>query len=364
MTETLSEKKLTEVMDFNDPYYIHPSDHTGHAIVTRPLEGDNYATWSRAMIMSLEAKNKLGFVDGTIKAPSAKDPKYGAWRRCNQIVKSWILNSISPTLTNTVIFSDTAAEVWADLNERFSQGNFSRIFELKRGIVEHRQQQQSIAVYYTTLKSFWDELGSYNDPPSCNCAGLKQIAEREEQEQILQFLMGLNDTYSAIRGQILLMQPLPNIRKIYSLLLQEEKQRQLADARDGPIHAMNVKKSTKNTENRQPAKSQDNKGKSLYCTHCEGDTHTVDRCYYIIGFPPGHKFHGKAVKPPNRNKRFTANNAHGTTKPTTAENAHQNFPQFTEEEYNQIRALLGKTQFCGNVTGPENDEGDWPGEGA
>ncbi|CAL2225132.1 unnamed protein product [Prunus armeniaca] len=127
---------------------------------------------------------------------------------------------------------------------------------------------------------------------------------------------------------------------------------------------MNVKKSTKNTENRQPAKSQDNKGKSLYCTHCEGDTHTVDRCYYIIGFPPGHKFHGKSVKPPNRNKRFTANNAHGTTKPTTIENTHKNFPQFTEEEYNQTRALLGKTQFCGNVTGPENNEGDWPGEGA
>ncbi|CAL9002118.1 unnamed protein product, partial [Prunus brigantina] len=113
MTETLSEKKLTEVMDFNDPYYINPSDHTGHAIVTRPLEGDNYATLSRAMMMSLEAKNKLGFVDGTIKEPSAKDPKYGAWRRCNQIVKSWILNSISPTLTNTVIFSNTAVEVWA-----------------------------------------------------------------------------------------------------------------------------------------------------------------------------------------------------------------------------------------------------------
>jgi hypothetical protein len=66
-----------------------------------------------------------------------KDPKYGAWRRCNQIVKSWILNSINPTLINTVIFSNTTAEVWADLNERFLQGNLSRILELKRGIVEH-----------------------------------------------------------------------------------------------------------------------------------------------------------------------------------------------------------------------------------
>jgi hypothetical protein len=60
------------------------------------------------MMMSLEAKNKLGFINGTIKAPSETDPKYRAWRQCNQIIKSWILNSISPSLTNTVIFSDTA----------------------------------------------------------------------------------------------------------------------------------------------------------------------------------------------------------------------------------------------------------------
>jgi hypothetical protein len=63
--------------------------------------------------------------------------------------------------------------------------------------------------------------------------------------------MGLNDTYSAVRGQILLMQPLPNIRKIYSLLLQEEKQRKLTEANDSPIHAMNVKRNTRITENRQ-----------------------------------------------------------------------------------------------------------------
>lgn len=36
--------------------------------------------------------------------------------------------------------------------------------------------------------------------------------------------MGLNDSYAAIRGQILLYEPLPNINKVLSLVLQEEKQ--------------------------------------------------------------------------------------------------------------------------------------------
>ena len=114
-----------------------------------------------------------------------------------------MLNSINPSLMNTIIFFVTATDVWADLSEHFSQGNLSRIFEFKRRIVEHHQQQQTIATYYTTLKSFWDELGLYNDPPLCNYARLKQIVVREEHERILQFLMGLNDIYSIIHGQIL-----------------------------------------------------------------------------------------------------------------------------------------------------------------
>jgi hypothetical protein len=36
--------------------------------------------------------------------------------------------------------------------------------------------------------------------------------------------MGLNDSYSAIRGQILLMNRLPSVRQAYSSISQEEKQ--------------------------------------------------------------------------------------------------------------------------------------------
>ena len=40
----------------------------------------------------------------------------------------------------------------------------------------------------------------------------------------MSFLMGLNDTYAAVRGQILLMDPIPSLSKVFSLLLQDEKQ--------------------------------------------------------------------------------------------------------------------------------------------
>ena len=41
--------------------------------------------------------------------------------------------------------------------------------------------------------------------------------------------MGLNDSYEQTRGQILPMDPLPNVNRAYYILHQIEKQRQVTD---------------------------------------------------------------------------------------------------------------------------------------
>ena len=41
----------------------------------------------------------------------------------------------------------------------------------------------------------------------------------------MQFLMGFNDSYFQIKRLILLTNPLPSVNKVYSLLIQEERQR-------------------------------------------------------------------------------------------------------------------------------------------
>ncbi|KAI5352153.1 hypothetical protein L3X38_005044 [Prunus dulcis] len=42
----------------------------GLLLVTKRLNGDNYFTWKCSMIIALTAKNKIGFVNDSIKAPS------------------------------------------------------------------------------------------------------------------------------------------------------------------------------------------------------------------------------------------------------------------------------------------------------
>jgi len=78
----------------------------------------------------------------------------------------------------------------------------------------------------------------------CTCGGMKQLSNNEEEMRLGQFLMGLNENYSAIRGQIMLMQPLPTVKKAYSLLCKEKKQRGVVEHKvNEQVHAMNVKRS-------------------------------------------------------------------------------------------------------------------------
>ena len=96
---------------------------------------------------------------------------------------------------------------------RFSQGNGPRIFELRKEVSSLAQEDMSINAYYTKFKGIWDEFIAYR-----NC-----ICGHQVEDCTMSFLMGLNDTYSAVRGQILLIDPIPPLSKVFSLLLQDER---------------------------------------------------------------------------------------------------------------------------------------------
>ena len=67
-------------------------------------------------------------------------------------------------------------------------------------------------------------MNTYKPLVTCSCGGVKPLQEYLQREHVMVFLMGLNDMYANVRGQILLIDPLPPISKVFSLILQEEKQ--------------------------------------------------------------------------------------------------------------------------------------------
>ena len=130
------------------------------------------------MWMALNAKNKLGFmdgsisqqlgfIDGSISQPSPDEPTAGVWSRCNSMVISWLLNAVFKDIAGSLLYLDTAQAVWANLHDRFRQSNPPRIFQIKQQLHGLTQGSLDLSTYYTCLKILWDE--HYKPVPVYNC---------------------------------------------------------------------------------------------------------------------------------------------------------------------------------------------------
>jgi hypothetical protein len=204
-TPTTSTVSTPPCQDPNHHLYLHHSDHPGIVLASQSLNGKNYQTWSQAIIMALSAKNKLGFTDGTISQPKTSSEDFSQWSRCNNMVKSWLLNSISHDICTSVIYCNLASDIWSDLKERFSQVNGPRMFQLEQDISTLVQGTMPIATYFTKLKGLWDELSALQPSCPCTCGAQKEGLKLQQCQRTIKFLMGLNESYAAVWGHILLI---------------------------------------------------------------------------------------------------------------------------------------------------------------
>lgn len=165
---------------------------------------------------TLRAKNEMGFVDGTIIKPDQNDSLRSNWERCNDMVVSWLQNSISPPLRSSVAFVYDVVDIWSELQEQFAQQNRPIIYELKRALNNLTQGEDAVSTYYGKLKSLWDKLAVYESILAWSCGNLKLLTERYQRDCVIQFLMGLQDTNANMRNQIMLMEPLQTVNKAFS----------------------------------------------------------------------------------------------------------------------------------------------------
>ncbi|XP_073152734.1 uncharacterized protein [Henckelia pumila] len=295
--------------DSSSPYFLQNGDHPGLKLVSHLLVVSNYNTWSRAMIVALTAKNKLGFIDFSIQCPRSDDLLYGSWIRCNSMVISWLLNSITREIADSLMYMTTASEIWTDLRDRFHQSNASRVYQIKRYLSELQQGSMDVTSYYTRLRTLWDELRDYQPNSVCNCGSTKEWVNYQNQECVMQFLMGLNESYAQVRAQILMSEPLPIITKKISLVVQEERQRSIhcsihKVAVDSPtgINFVSSPVTIAAATSTKPQNSlfnvavaaymrpfqRSNGGKldKMMCSYCHFTNHTVDKCFKLHGFPP------------------------------------------------------------------------------
>ncbi|XP_041025357.1 uncharacterized protein LOC121265750 [Juglans microcarpa x Juglans regia] len=268
-------------------------------------------------------------------SPPKTSSLFQSWARCNNMVLSWLLNSLSKEIAANIIYVDSAKEMWSDLHERFSQGNGPRIFQLQKSIASFAQDDLSVSAYFTQMKGLWDELMNYHHLPVCSCGGLRSLMSMHQQDYVMRFLMGLNDSYSHIRGQILLIEPLPPINKVFSLVLQEEQQRDIGLVLVPDTQSIVFSSTTKHVPMAKPST------RRPICSHCSIPRRTMEKCFELHGYPPGYRSKGRSSNSTSISHP-SINSAHHNSVNTANSTLNPSMP-FTPQQCQQLWAFLHPT---------------------
>ncbi|KAL2942085.1 Retrovirus-related Pol polyprotein from transposon RE1 [Bienertia sinuspersici] len=216
----MAEKESAENMInvYNDPMYLAPNESTQMQLSPTLFDGNNFLTLSRSVKLSLRAKNKMGFVVGTLKQPNRNSKEYPKWLRNDHMVRCWLFRSMKEEIANDFCLVESAQQFWEQLHEMYSHSRAPLLYQLKRDLGKIEQGEMSVAEYYGKLRKYWDEIFELKGLPrceygiisSCSCGIMKKLVEKEERSKIIEFLMKLNKNFDDIRGQIVAMDPLPS----------------------------------------------------------------------------------------------------------------------------------------------------------
>ncbi|XP_026450552.1 uncharacterized protein LOC113350632 [Papaver somniferum] len=146
-------------------------------------------------------------------------------------------------------------------------------------------ERSPVSLYYTKIKTLWDQYDSLvASTEVCICGAGKSLLERLERDRAMKFLQGLQDRFSNLRSQIMLMDPFPTALRIFNMVQQEEEQQNITVRPLPNIEsaALNI-----NRHNPQPARPSPshNKRPRPYSDYCNRHGHVRDKCYRLHGFP-------------------------------------------------------------------------------
>ncbi|GAA0168113.1 hypothetical protein LIER_43811 [Lithospermum erythrorhizon] len=139
----------------------------------------------------LQARDKVVFINGDFLRPNAHHADHKRW----------------------VFHSSDAFGLWEEIRHQFGGCIGPRLYEIRRYIYYTKQGRDFVACFYNKLKTLWKKLMSLK--PAMRFGDF-------EEENMMLFLMGLNEDYKATRSQILLSDPLPNLAKAYGMITNVE----------------------------------------------------------------------------------------------------------------------------------------------
>ncbi|XP_057247552.1 uncharacterized protein LOC104884395 [Beta vulgaris subsp. vulgaris] len=280
-------------------------------------------------------KEKLGFVTGDTVKELQDEVKSELWEICNNMVVAWIHNNVSPAIKKSILYVNSAKDIWKQLETRFALTNGSRKYKLNKDLYETKQNNLTVNEYYTALSVIWEEsmnlLPTVNNPTEEMGKFIDNINLQKEESRLFQFLNGLDPKYGTHRSQLLMLNPLPTVETACSVLQQEESQREVQRT---PKLETEIKRG-----------------------------HSAEKCWYATGnFPKWHPKHGKQVAAGPQKEQGGVS---GVKWNTTRQNASkmvantcqgENGLLFTQQQIEQLAKLLPVMTAQMNAKGTETDD--------
>ncbi|XP_049407782.1 uncharacterized protein LOC125871226 [Solanum stenotomum] len=148
---------------------LHPSENAGSTLLPAVFDGTGYRSWRRAILKALSVKSKTGFITGKVVKSASTDPSFMQWERCDDMVTSWILNSLSPDLRDSLQYVNNAKELWDEPEDRYNQTNGCKLYQLQKEINDLVQGTLDVTGYYTKMKKLWEEMSTLDVHSQCSC---------------------------------------------------------------------------------------------------------------------------------------------------------------------------------------------------
>ncbi|KAJ8421138.1 hypothetical protein Cgig2_022640 [Carnegiea gigantea] len=137
------------------------------------LQNSLLLSWRRAIEIGLATKRKLGFFKELLPDDPVKADMLDTY---NGMVIVWLTNSMTDSIMKSMMFLNSALNIWIQLERRFSLSNGSRKYQINKEIYPLKQNHSLVTDYYATLSKVNVQpaaLYSRNEDQRCSQCGNK-----------------------------------------------------------------------------------------------------------------------------------------------------------------------------------------------
>lgn len=123
-------------------------------ITTIKFDGNNYLPWACSALLAIQSRGLSDYLTEEAGEPKLGNPSYSRWISENSPVMSWLLHSMQPEISRSLLLINTAYNIWTAAKQTYSRvSNDAQIYELRKKVHETKQKGMIVSAYHSELQS-------------------------------------------------------------------------------------------------------------------------------------------------------------------------------------------------------------------